>query len=190
MESARIESSLVRSIRRLDGSMRFRKALESAPLFCRRHADAISDASDTTNFAEVQEAKARSLRDNLAQAELRNSEELESLIASTVAYLARSIELRPAFDEQLDRKSSAATPETAEFEQWEEQRLLSRLGALESELASLRYRNTQLAEENRRLRLALVANEATRRDLERDRELLRAAAGQLDANIPKSSNLR
>ncbi len=190
MESARIESSLVRSIRRLDGSMRFRKALESAPLFCRRHADAVADASDAINFAEVQRAKARLLRDSLAQAALRNSEELEPLVAHALTYLAQPPKRTPALEGQLARESGAATSETAEFEQWEEKRLLRHLGALESELASLRYRNALLSEENRRLKLAHVANEATRRDLERDREQLLAEVKQLDANTPKSSNPR
>lgn len=185
IKSAKIASSLVRSIRRLDGSMRFRKALESAPLFCRRHADAVADTRDAINFAEVQRAKARLLRDSLAQAELRNSEGLEPLIEHALTYLAQPPKRTPALQGQLDRESGAATSERAEFEQWEEKRLLKHLGALESELASLRYRNALLSEENRRLKLAHVANEATRRDLERDREQLLAAAKKSDP--PKSS---
>ena len=76
----------MRAIRRLDGGMRFQKALESAPLFCRKHARAIGGQNAAVNFAHVQKARLLRLRNALAQAELRNSAELESLISKTLAY--------------------------------------------------------------------------------------------------------
>ena len=59
--------------------------------------------------------------------------------------------------------------------QWDEEQRMANLGNIESEVASLRYRNAVLAEENRRLKLAYAAVEAIRHDLERDRAALLAA---------------
>lgn len=180
-----VELRLVRAIRRLDGGMRFQKALESAPLFCRRHVKAIAEQNSGVNFAHVQKAKLLHLRNALAQAELRNSAELESLISKTLAYLAASVEEEPSV-EVRDSSDSTET-DAAEFGRWEDARQLKHLSDLESEAASLRYRNAMLAEENRRLKLAHAAGEALRRDLEHDREQFIAAAKAQDPNSAKSS---
>lgn len=183
---SRIELRLARAIRRLDGGMRFRKALESAPLFCRKHEDAVARQGLTVNFVQVQRAKVLHLRDALAQVELFDREGLEALILKVLAYLDRSLEEEspPEIqDPSGDRKEEAAA-----FERWEEARQFKHLAALESEAASLRYRNTMLSEENRRLKLANVAGEATRRDLERDRAQLLADAKEQDESPRKFSN--
>lgn len=180
-----VELRLVRAIRRLDAGMRFQKALESAPLFCRRHVKVIAEQNAGVNFAHVQKAKLLHLRNALAQAELRNSAELESLISKTLAYLAASVEEEPSV-EVRDSSDSTET-DAAEFGRWEDARQLKHLSDLESEAASLRYRNAMLAEENRRLKLAHAAGEALRRDLEHDREQCIAAAKAQDPNSAKSS---
>lgn len=59
--------------------------------------------------------------------------------------------------------------------QWDEEQKLAHLSNIESEVASLRYRNAALSEENRRFKLAHAAVEAIRHDLERDRAELGAA---------------
>jgi hypothetical protein len=90
----------------------------------------------------------------------------------------------------LQLQESADTPaaEASEFEKWDDELQLRHLGKLESEAASLRYRNATLSEENRRLKAARVASEATRRDLERDLAQLLATAKQRDSNPQKSSS--
>lgn len=181
-----IELRLVRAIRGLDGGMRFQKALESAPLFCRRHVKAIAEQNAGANFAHVQKAKLLLLRNALAQAELRNSEELESLISKTLAYLAAPVD--QASSAEVLEFSDSTESDAAEFGRWEDARQLKHLSDLESEAASLRYRNATLAEENRRLKLAHAAGEALRRDLEHDREQFIAAAKAQDPNSVKSSN--
>jgi hypothetical protein len=181
-----IELRLLRAIRRLDGGMRFQKALESAPLFCRKHARAIGEQNAAVNFTHVQKAKLLRLRNALAQAELRNSAELESLISKTLAYLAAPVEQEPSA-EVLDSSDSTES-EVAEFGRWEDAHQFKHLSDLESEAASLRYRNAMLAEENRRLKLAHAAGEALRRDLEHDREQFIAVAKAQDPNSVKSSN--
>ena len=62
--------------------------------------------------------------------------------------------------------------------QWDEEQKLVHLSNIESEVASLRYRNAALSEENRRFKLAHAAVEAIRHDLERDRAELRAASAK------------
>jgi hypothetical protein len=185
-----IESRLVRAIRRLDGSMRFQKALERAPVFCRKHAKAVAGENDAIDFAQTQKAKVVLLRDGIAQAELRNSEELEGLMAQALAYLSLRLERVSVTEVQklVTDLDGCADEETAEFARWEDARLLQHVSALESEVAALRYRNAVLSEEDRRLKLAYTANEAIRRDLERDREQLLAAARESRPNPLKSSN--
>jgi hypothetical protein len=182
----RVELRLVRAIRWLDSTMRFRKAVEAAPLFCRQHANVITDGQLAQDFLQVQRAKVLHLRDALAQAELRNGEKLESLISAALAYLGRPEEQKPCLEIEppLGDRSDLAQ----EFERWDEARQLKRLADLESEAASLRYRNAVLLEENRRLTLAHTAGEAIRRDLERDRQQLLEAARETDVNSLKSSN--
>jgi hypothetical protein len=177
-------SRLVQAMRRLDGSMRFRKALEAAPLFCKKHVTAVVAEERAANFAEVQKAKVVYLRDALAHAELRNADDLESLIARALAYLA--LPLDEASPPTVADSPDWAEKEAIEFERWEEARLFRRLAALESEVASLRYRNAVLSEENRRLSLAHTAGEAIRRDLERDRQQLLAVVEQQNSSKPSN----
>lgn len=184
---SQIELRLARAIRRFDGGMRFQKALESAPLFCRNHATAIAENDAAGTFAQVQRAKLLHLRDALAQAELRNSAELESLILTALTYLAAPLQQEPPPMEVHD-SSDCTEYEAAEFERWEEARQFKHLADLESEAAGLRYRNAVLSEENRRLKLAHVAGEAIRRDLEHDRAQLLAAAKEQDAKPLKFSS--
>jgi hypothetical protein len=73
-----------------------------------------------------------------------------------------------------DLLAGSAETEVCEFVKWDRERQLEYLGKLESEAASLRYRNAVLAEENRALKLARIADQSIRRDLERDREELLA----------------
>jgi hypothetical protein len=184
----RVELGLASAIRRLDSGMRFRKAVEAAPLFCRQHANVIADGQLAQDFAQIQRAKVIHLRDSLAQAELRNGEELESLISTALAYLGRSEEQYPSLE--VEPPQDDRSDLTQEFERWDETRHFKRLADLESEAASLRYRNAVLSEENRRLTLAHTAGEAIRHDLERDREQLLAAAKAMNASPLKSSRLR
>jgi hypothetical protein len=164
--------------------MRFRKALEAAPLFCRRHVAAVVTGDYAPDFAQIEKAKVVHLRDALAQAELRNAENLESLISRALAYLAFPAEEGPSV--KVEDSDDFADSEAAEFERWDEARLLKHVGDLESEVASLRYRNAVLSEDNRRLKLAQTAGEAIRRDLERDRQELLATVQECD--LSKSSS--
>ena len=180
-----IDTRLVGSIRRLDDRMRFIKALESAPLFCRRHVTLVSKAAGSRNFAEVQRAKLAHLRDALAKAALLNTEAANPLIGAALVYFGR-----PVADEaplEMEESSAYRDEEVSELERWDEQRQLERLDKLESEAAALRYRNAVLSEENRRFKLAHAALEALREDLERDRAELMAKK-KPDSNGTKSSN--
>jgi hypothetical protein len=183
---SRVEERLARAIRRLDNRMRFRKALEMAPLFCQRHINLVVSDPLAVNFVEIQAAKLRHLRDDLAQAEILNRESLEPLTLSAIAYLGGPVPEQPVLQLQDSADTSAA--EASEFEKWDDELQLRHLGKLESEAASLRYRNATLSEENRRLKAARVASEATRRDLERDLAQLLATAEQRDSNPQKSSS--
>ena len=182
-ELGRIEARLVRAIQRLDGAMRFSKALQSAPRFCLKHVQAIGAGGVAAQFAHIEEAKVRELRDALSRAQLRNAEELESLILEALNYLGHRVE-QPSLEIPSPPSSDAEL--TREFERWDEQRQVKRLGDLESEVASLRYRIGVLSEENQRLQLARTASEATMRQLERDREQLLAAARRLDLDPLKT----
>ena len=156
--------------------MRFQKALESAPLFCRKHARAIGEQNAAVNFAHVQKARLLRLRNALAQAESRNSAELESLISKTLAYLAAPVEQEPA-SEVLDSSDSTES-DAAEFGRWEDARQLKHLSDLRASGKPALSQRT-LAKENRRLKLAHAAGEALRRDLEHDREQFIAAARRI-----------
>ncbi len=182
-----IELRLARAMRRLDGRMRFKKALESAPLFCRKHAGTVARQGVAVNFAQVQRAKILRLRNALAQAELRNGAEMESLILTALAYLAVPLQQELASVEVQD-SSDCTEHEAAEFERWEAARQFKHLADLESEVAGLRYRNAVLSEDNRRLKLSHAAGEALRRDLEHDRAQLLAAVKGENANPPKFSS--
>ena len=182
---SRVESRLANSVRRLDGRTRFMIALQSAPLFCQKHASLVFIAGSAPTFAEVQRAKLAHLRDALARAAQVNSEAVEPLIAIALAYFGRSgpEEVRPEMEE-----SSPSGEEASDLERWDEQRHFKRLAMLESEVAALRYRNAMLSEENRRLKLAHAAVQALREDLERDRADLMAKKNSGDSDGIKSSN--
>jgi hypothetical protein len=182
----RVEERLARAAVRLDSRMRFRKALEMAPLFCRRHGTLVESDPLAVNFAQVQTAKLQNLRDDLAQAEILNRDTLEPLTLSALAYLGGSVPEQPPL--QLQNSADAPAAEASEFEKWDEELQFKHLSKLESEVASLRYQNAKLSEENRRLRVARVAGEAIRRDLERDRAELLAAAKEHRPNPLKIPN--
>jgi hypothetical protein len=186
---SRVEERLARAIRRLDHRMRFRKALEMAPLFCQRHVNLVASDPLAVNFVQVQYAKLQHLRDDLAQAEILNRESLEQLTLSALAYLGRPPVLENPLL-QVHDSADASMAEASEFERWDDELQLKHLGNLESEAASLRYRNAMLTEENRSLKVARVAGEAMRRDLERDRAQLPAAAAERDTNSLKFRNQR
>ena len=99
---------------------------------------------------------------------------------SAIAYIGSPIheQLLPSIQETVD----PSVDEDREFEKWDEEVQLKHLGDLESEAASLRYRNSVLSEENRRLKLAHIADEAVRRDLECDRAQLLTAAKKQNSN--------
>ncbi len=183
---SRVEEGLARAIRRLDGQMRFRKAMEAAPLFCKRHGNLIASDPVAANFVQVQAAKLQRLRDDLAQTEILNRQSLEPLTSAALAYLGGPILEQPR--PQPQDSADAPPPEASEFEKWDNELQLKHLGKLESEAASLRYQNAKLSEENRRLKMARVAAEAIRRDLERDRAQLLAAAEEHGSNPLKIPN--
>jgi hypothetical protein len=182
----RVELRLTRAIHRLESGMRFRKAQESAPLFCRAHGRDVTGGDVAVNFAQVEGTKILHLRDALAQAELRNDEDIESLVATTLAYLGRPAEQLAQF--QVQESLESTKEDTREFERWDDKRHFKRLADLESEVAGLRYRNAVLAQENHELKLAHIAGEALRHDLERDRAQLLAAAEKRNEDPLKPSN--
>ncbi|MGH7986542.1 MAG: hypothetical protein ACREQX_09705 [Candidatus Binataceae bacterium] len=120
------------------------------------------------------------LRDGLAQAELRNSEELERLITAALALLGRPLPPEPV--RAAPESAGTANEDDTEFGRWDDELHLRRLSDLESEAAKLRYRNAILSEENRGLKLAHVAAESIRRDLERDRAELLSEKNQSKTN--------
>jgi len=182
----RIQWRLAHAIHRLESGMRFRKALESAPLFCRAHGRDVTGGDIAVNFAQVEGTKVLRLRDALAQAELRNGEDIEALVATALAYLGRPAEQLAQF--QFQESPEVIKEETREFERWDENRHFKRLADLESEAAGLRYRNAVLTQENHELKLAHIAGEALRRDLERDRAQLLASAQKRNEDPLKLSN--
>lgn len=163
--------TLVSAVRGLDDRMRFEKALDRAPLFCRFHAACVCVGNGASNFARIQSNKLNELSDELVQAFVRNRDTLEQLIESATTYVeGMQIDskggnsLEPYIGEGL-----VAAAERAEFERWDNEQVLKHLSDLETEVAKLRY----LVDENRRLRLAHAAVEAARSDLERERQALR-----------------
>jgi hypothetical protein len=180
--------SIAAAICRLDGRIRFEKALERASLFCRLHVSDVVAGNRAPTFSRVQYEKLKQLRDDLAQALLRNSD-LEQLIQSVMAYTDGAQSRRIDSEaEKLLTPAVDAEAEGAEFDRWDNRHVLEHLSNLESEVASLRYRNATLAEENRRLKLARAAIDATMRDVQRDREALRreVVANRREPN-PKAS---
>jgi hypothetical protein len=116
---SRVEERLARAIRRLDNRMRFRKALEMAPLFCQRHVNLVASDPLAVNFAQVQRAKLQHLRDDLAQAEILKRESLESLTLSAIAYLGGPVLEQPLL--QLEDSADAPVAEASEFEKWDDE---------------------------------------------------------------------
>lgn len=159
----------------LDSRPRFQRALEQAPLFCRRHSFQIAQRRSTANFIHVEQRKVQKLINDLAQAQLRKLPAMDGLIERSVAYLAAVPQvLEPNVSEPFEKTladfvSDSPDAEVHEFTKWDAERQLEYLGKLESEAASLRYRNRVLTEENRALKIARIAQESIRRDLERDR---------------------
>ena len=117
---------------------------------------------------------------------MRNGEDIESLVASALAYLGRPAERLAQL--QVQESPEGAKEDTREFERWDENRHFKRLADLESEAAGLRYRNAVLTQENHELKLAHIAGEALRRDLERDRTQLLASAQKRNEDPLKLSN--
>ena len=162
----------------LDSRMRFQKALEQAPLFCRVHVVQICRKQAPANFIRIEHRKVLKLINDLAQAQLRRQPELETLIGRAFAYLATVPASIETHDSSKERPGDLAQvppeDELREFAGWDAERQLEYLGKLESAVASLRYRNGVLAEENRALKTARIAQESIKRDLERDRAALLA----------------
>jgi hypothetical protein len=165
-------------IRLLDRSLRFEKALERGPLFCHRHIARIVGHGRAPAFARIERRKLEELINEISQAQLLRRADLQDLIDKAAAYLGApsGIDRKPPaeagqFDNGTDGLAQAAAHQ---FAQWEEEQKTVRLDRLESEVASLRYRNAVLSEENRRYKLAHAAVEALRCDLERDRAALHA----------------
>jgi hypothetical protein len=171
---AAVEVKLARSVRRLDDRVRFQKGLESAPLFCHRHAAQISAGASARNFVTIQLRKLSQLGDELSQSELRGRE-AEPLIE--LALRCFGVHTGEMAAELADLPKAGAGDDSANVENrelagWDERRRDALIGNLESELAALRYRNGILEQENRRLTLAYNALEMMRRDLEHDRRNL------------------
>jgi hypothetical protein len=168
-----VVATLARAVHKMDSQLRFQKAIEAAPLLCNKHVTEICREGTPAHFIEVQRHKLEQLISDLAQAELRREEELPSLIARSVEHLSHPSSSADLIGQDSDSVAeSEADPVDEvpkEFASWDEARRLAYLARLESEAASLRYRNAVLSEENRRFKLAQVAWDATRRDLERDR---------------------
>ena len=168
----------------LDVRTRFQKALELAPMFCRHHSLQMASRTCPENFVHIEERKIQALINDAGQAQLRYSPDNKNIIDRTIAYLA----LAPvsagdnSFLREQTQPSDVLTKRLAiaqgEFFKFEAEQQLERIGKLESELASLRYRTSILDEENRALKRARIAQEATLRALERDRIELRTRLGE------------
>jgi hypothetical protein len=177
-------------IRCLDSRVRFQRAIEEAPLFCRAHLQRVGEKS-VPRFHQIQQRKIQKLFNELAQAQMRKRPELELLLDQAVTYSNRSRLPAPSSvsgrePRRDESRQDLIGPALREFVKWESRRQLEYLGNLEGEAASLRYRNSALAEENRALELARVAEQSIRQELERDRaELLAKQSGERAA--PNSS---
>lgn len=188
----RVINRLARMIGCIDGRIRFEKAIQSGPLVCRAHFGQIIRTVPAEHFAQLQYRKLQALIDELGQARLRQSDELDDLIGKAVIYLGtRNIE-GSAVPGEAPAGASKQLEEAAlrEFTHWDDEKFAAHLGDVESELASLRYRNAVLSEENRRLKLAHVAGEAMRRVLESDRARLLAKDSGRNSNLLKAPERR
>jgi hypothetical protein len=188
--AGRLMNRLARRIAAMDGRIRFEKALENGPLVCSAHVTQVLDTVRAQRFVQLQHKKVEALIAEIGQSRLRGSRDLEDLIATAVRYLGLAADGRTASTgldahcrgADMERLASAAR---AEFAAWDEAKRMAHLSDIESELASLKYRNAVLAEENRRLKIAHTASEAMRHDLERDRRDLLAAVK--DRNSSRTS---
>jgi hypothetical protein len=126
----------------------------------------------------VQYSKLKRLHDELAQALMRNSGNLEQLIARAVAYTDSTPSKRDVTNAETV-SISTADAEVAGFDTWRKPRGLERRNDGDSEVATLRQRNAWLAEENHRLKVACAAEHTMMRNRERKRERLKSDA---DAN--------
>jgi len=180
--SQRLMYRLARMIGAMEGRIRFEKALENGPLVCAPHTRYVLGTARAERFGQIQQKKVDALSAEIAQSRLRHSGHLEELMASAVRYLGEPERERRALTDPSSRGADIeqlAAAARSEFAGWDETKRLAHVTSIESELASLRYRNWVLAEENRRLKLAHTASEAARHDLERDRrELLVAVEGR------------
>ncbi len=170
----------------MEGRIRFEKALESGPPFCSVHIRQVENTVRAERFAQIEHKKVEAMIAQIGQSRLRGGADLKRLIAEAISYLG-AVEGESAGSPSLDADYCAADMDqlaadvAREFAGWDEAKRAVHLNNIESELASLRYRNSVLSEENRRLRLAHTASEAMRQDLERDRKELLAAVKDHDS---------
>jgi hypothetical protein len=189
--SHRMTERLACAVAAMDGRIRFEKALQSGALVCCAHVSEITGAVHAERFQQIQHQKVQALIAEIGQSRLRQRADLDALISSAISYLGLAKRERTApapLGTQRARidTDGLAAPVRAEFESWDEARRLAHLGDIESEVASLRYRNGVLSEENRRLKLAHTADDAMRRDLERDRrELIAAVNNSRSSRTPE-----
>lgn len=172
---------LVNVIRRMDGRLRFEKAIERGSLVCHRHLTLVAAEGAARAFARVQHRKRQTLINDISQAQLLARDSLEALLEKALAYLGTPAPQRqncPDESSSLEAGSEQLAEAASDFMQWDEEQKLVHLSNIESEVASLRYRNAALSEENRRFKPAHAAVEAIRHDLERDRAELRAASAK------------
>jgi hypothetical protein len=191
--SRRLTNRLARMIAAMEDRIRFEKALQSGPLVCSAHIRQVLGAVRAERFAQIEHKQVEALITEIGQSRLRGSADLQDLIAMAISYLG-SADRERAASIGLDARGRGADAERlaaaaqAEFAGWDEAKRLAHLSDVESEVASLRYRNGVLSEENRRLKLAHTASEAMRHDLERDRkELLAAVKNSRSSKISEKS---
>jgi len=179
---------LVAAMRRLDRQIRFEKALQRGPLFCRFHAAEVCTGGAAPNFARIQSDKLKELSEKLLQAlYCSDGDLLEHLVDDGIRYVEgrKTQRLNPKANHSIElsaEETNGAAAERVEFERWDNQQVLKHLSDLETEVAKLRY----LVGENRRLKLAHAAVEAVREDLEREREALRRGDGASNGREPNN----
>jgi hypothetical protein len=165
----------------MEGRLRFEKAIERGSLVCHRHLARIVAGGSARAFVRVQHRKRQALINEISQAQLLARDNLEALLQKALVYLGTPAPQRqnpPDDSGSLEAGSEQLAEAASDFMQWDEEQKLAHLSNIESEVASLRYRNAALSEENRRFKLAHAAVEAIRHDLERDRAELRAASAK------------
>lgn len=78
---------IARAIQRSDQKPRFRNAINSGPLFCRRHRERLN-REGASHFARAQPTKLKRLADDLAQLERSPATLKDNSIAQALAYLS------------------------------------------------------------------------------------------------------